>query len=390
MAAKYHGLQIVALSEPHKKKELAAIDSAIDMKFVPHSFSQGRPFIMKTHYVRWTGLVRHVAIAVGLCTALSATSVLAADVKKITIRFAGTLPVAHHITKAQEHFKKLVEEASKGNITVQVYPAGQLYKDVDLVDVIPKGSVEMAVANLGQWAGLVPQIAVFDLMGTWENQAHFYRTQDDSVVRDVIAKAMEKKNVLLLNTIDYGEGTYITNKPLKKLADFKGMRIRASTEYNTLQVLALGGASSLLSSAEVYQGLSLGTIDGAITGPSSFIARKLFEVAKYDMRNVWGRGNFGTVASLKWWNTLPADVKAILVTAGKDTEAWSRKAASEADTQAWDKLALIPSNVIYTVDPVEFAEWAKIMMPPQHKQFKERAGKDGDLLLERIEALRKL
>jgi len=329
-------------------------------------------------------------MAAGLCMALSTTSVLAADAKKITIRFAGTLPVAHHITKAQEHFKKLVEEASKGNITVQVYPAGQLYKDVDLVDVIPKGSIEMAVANLGQWAGLVPQVALFDLTGIWENQAHFYRTQDDSVVRDVIAKAMANKNVLLLNTIDYGEGTYITNKPLKKLADFKGMRIRASTEYNTIQVLALGGASSLISSAEVYQGLSLGTIDGAITGPSSFIARKLYEVAKYDMRNFGGRGNFGTVVNLKWWNGLPSDVKEILTKAGKDTEAWSRKAAQEADAQAWEKLALIPGNVIYTVDAAEFAGWTKIMLPPQLKLFREGAGKDGDLLLERIEAQRKL
>jgi C4-dicarboxylate-binding protein DctP len=344
---------------------------------------------MKIYLGRWITLTHRVALAAGLCMALSATSVLAADAKKITIRFAGTLPVAHHITKSQEHFKKLVEEASNGNITVQVYPAGQLYKDFDLVDVIPKGSVEMAIANLGQWAGLVPEVAVFDLMGTWESQAHFYRTQDDSVVRDIIAKAMEKKNVLLLNTIDYGEGTYITNKPLKKMEDFKGMRIRASTEYNTIQVLALGGASSLLSSAEVYQGLSLGTIDGAITGPSSFIARKLYEVAKYDMRNIQGRGNFGTVVSLKWWNTLPADVKAILTKAGKDTEAWSRKAASEADTQAWDKLALIPSNVVYTVDAEEFAHWKKIMLPPQYKQFNERAGKNSDILLERIEALRK-
>lgn len=345
---------------------------------------------MKIHFIPLTTLTRHIAMVAGLCMTLSITPVVAADAKKITIRFAGTLPVAHHITKSQEHFKKLVEEASKGNITVQVYPAGQLYKDIDLVDVIPKGSVEMAIANLGQWAGLVPQVAIFDLMGSWDSQAHFYRTQDDGVVRNVIAKAMEKQNALLLNTIDYGEGTYITNKPLKKLADFKGMRIRASTEYNTLQVLALGGASSLLSSAEVYQGLSLGTIDGAITGPSSFIARKLYEVAKYDMRNTWGRGNFGTVVSLKWWNNLPADAKEILTKAGKDTEAWSRKAASEADAQAWDKLAVIPSNVIYTVDPTEFSEWTKIMIPPQHKQFKERAGKDADLLLERLEAQRKL
>lgn len=328
-----------------------------------------------------------VAIAVGLN--FMANPVAAAEMKKMTIRFAGTLPVAHHVTKAQEVFKKIVEEGSGGRITVQVYPAGQLYKDTDLVDVVPRGTVEMAVANLGQWSGLVPQVAIFDITGSWEGREHFYRTQDDAKVREIIGKAMEKRNTRLLNTIDYGEGAYITNKPIKKLEDFKGMRIRASTEYNTIQVQALGGASSVLSSAEVYQGLSLGTIDGAITGPSSFISRKLYEVAKYDMHAPMGYGNFGTVVSLRWWNNLPADVKELLTKAGREAELWSRKAATEADTQSWEKLAAIPGNVVYTVDPEEFGRWRKVFLPPQIKLFKERTGKDADSLMERVDALRK-
>lgn len=311
------------------------------------------------------------------------------DGKKMTIRFAGTLPVAHHISKAQEHFKRLVEERTNGRVTVQVYPAGQLYKDVDLVDVVPKGSIEMGLANLGQWSGLVPQVAVFDVTGIWDSRDHFYRAQDDKAVRDVIGKAMEKKSVFLLNTIDYGEGTYITNKPLKKLEDFKGMRIRASTEYNTIQVQALGGASSLISSAEVYQGLSLGTIDGAITGPSSFISRKLHEVAKYDMKVAQGFGNFGTVVSLRWWNSLAPDLKDVLLKAGRETELWSRKAAQEADSQAWAKLAEIPGNNVYTVDKAELDRWNKLTIPPQMKLLRERAGKDADVLLEGVEAARK-
>ncbi|HJV79691.1 TRAP transporter substrate-binding protein DctP [Noviherbaspirillum sp.] len=341
---------------------------------------------MKTNtHVRLT--LKGLVAAVGLCLALPSMSAYAAD-KKIMIRFAGTLPVAHHITKTQEYFKKLVEERSNGRITVQVYPAGQLYKDVDLVDVIPKGSVEMAIANLGQWSGLVPQLAIFDLTGNWSGREHFYRSQDDSKVREVIARAMEKRDTHLLNTIDYGEGTYITNKPLKTLEDFKGMRIRASTEYNTIQVQTLGGASSLISSAEIYQGLSLGTIDGAITGPSSFISRKLYEVAKYDMNSSQGYGNFGTVVSLKWWNSLPPDVKDLLTKAGKEAEAWCRKSAQAADAAAWEKLSSIPGNVVYKVEPAELARWAKIMLPPQMKLYRERAGKDADILLERIEALR--
>lgn len=342
---------------------------------------------MSTYLAKWSKFTGVAAAVLGL--GLASLSAQATEMKKMTIRFAGTLPVAHHITKAQEVFKKLVEERSNGKITVQVFPAGQLYKDTDLVDVVPRGSIEMAVANLGQWAGLVPQIAIFDVTGNWSDREHFYRTQDDSTIRSIVGKAMAAKNVHLLNTIDYGEGTYITNKALKTMEDFKGMRIRASTEYNTIQVHTLGGASSLISSAEVYQGLSLGTIDGAITGPSSFVSRKLYEVAKYNMKGSMGYGNFGTVVSLKWWNGLPADVKDLLTKAGAETEAWCRKAAQEADAKAWEKLESIPGNVVYTVAPEEKARWAKLIIPPQAKLLKERAGKDADALLARVEALRK-
>lgn len=343
---------------------------------------------MKTFLGRWVTPTGLVAAITGLCIALSAASVQAADAKPITIRFAGTLPVAHHITKSQYFFKKLVEERSNGRIKVQVYPAGQLYKDLDLVDVIPSGSVEMAIANLGQWSGLIPQLAIFDLSGAWADQAHFYRMLDDQVVQDVIAKGMKKNNVVLLNFIDYGASSCISKKPLNKLGDFKGLRIRASTEYNTIQVKALGGASAVLSAPEVYQALSLGTIDGAMTGPTAMVARKLYEVANYEMRNVLGFGNFGTVVNLKWWNSLPADMQDVLKKAGQDTQAWTRKASQEADVKAWDKLSAIPGNHVYTVEPGEFARWAKIVLPPQTVVMKERAGKDGEVLLGRVEALR--
>jgi C4-dicarboxylate-binding protein DctP len=228
----------------------------------------------------------------------------------------------------------------------------------------------------------------FDLSSNWDTREHFYRTQDDQVIKDVIAKAMAQKGVYLLNSIDYGEGAFISNKPLKTAEDFKGMRIRASTEYNTIQVQALGGASSLITSAEVYQGLSLGTIDGAIAGPSSFISRKLYEVAKYDMNNTLAFGNFGIVVNLKWWNGLPADVKELLTKSGNEVQTWARKASQEADKQAWDRLGTIPGNVVYKVDAAELKRWRDITLPPQFDLFRKRAGADADVLLKRVDSLR--
>src|SRR5512136_1112205 len=51
---------------------------------------------------------------------------------EITLRFAGNLPVNHHITRSQELYAKLVSEKTNGKVKIEVYPAGQLFSDKDL------------------------------------------------------------------------------------------------------------------------------------------------------------------------------------------------------------------------------------------------------------------
>jgi TRAP-type C4-dicarboxylate transport system substrate-binding protein len=80
--------------------------------------------------------------------------------EKITLKMVGTLPIQHHITKASEVFKNAVEKNSNGKIEIQFYPAQQLYNDKDVVNVLPKGGVEMGVVQLDFWTGLVPSASL--------------------------------------------------------------------------------------------------------------------------------------------------------------------------------------------------------------------------------------
>src|SRR3546814_20275642 len=83
-----------------------------------------------------------------------------ADEPSQKIRIIGTLPLKSYATTALQNFKKDVQKGTDSKLEVDIFPAGQLYNDVDAVKVIPTGAVDMGVVNLDFWTGLVPSAGI--------------------------------------------------------------------------------------------------------------------------------------------------------------------------------------------------------------------------------------
>jgi TRAP-type C4-dicarboxylate transport system substrate-binding protein len=314
-----------------------------------------------------------------------------APAEKITLRFPGTLPLEHHITKAQEMFKKLVEERTNGQVTIEIYPAGQLYTDKDLVDVVPRGGVEMAEVNTGMWTGLVPELGLFDIMSYYENPQHVYRCQDDPEIRAVMEKSLEQKaNVKLIGWLAYTGRGPLTVKPVEKMEDWKGLKIRAHSEWCSYWLKALGASPIVMSSAEVYQALQRKTIDGVISGGTSYVQRKLYETAKYGVGNIsLAEGIFAIMMNKNTWAKLPKDVQDVLLQAAKETTVWCRQEAQKQEEESWKQLAAMPDFHVVKLSDQEIKRWQKATVAPQQEIFSNRVGKDvAEKLYARVEALR--
>lgn len=312
---------------------------------------------------------------------------------KYELRFVGTLPVQHHCSQAQDYFKKLVEEKSNGKVQIQVYPAGQLYTDKDLVDVVPRGGVDLAYINSGMWTGLVPELAFMEFLTLYKDADHWWRVNaEDTEVRKLYADALEKKaNTKFLGWLAYGSySELISKKPVKTMTDFKGMRIRAVTEYHNYFLHGIGATSSTISSAEVYQGLQRGVLDGVMTGPTSMVTRKLYESAKYVTRFNFHDVGFMIVASLDCWKKLPKDVQNIILEAVQETEKWCREESKKVNEKDWKTLEQMSDVKIYPFPQEELKKLRDAGLPPQIEKYKERIGDARlvDHLLAVVEKLR--
>ena len=310
--------------------------------------------------------------------------------EKIVLKMVGTLPIQHHVTKASEVFKNAIEKNSNGKIEVQFYPAQQLYNDKDVVNVLPKGGVEMAVVQLDFWTGLVPSASLPYFPTYFSDYNHYWAILEGEPGKIIGQDFEEKANCKILSWLDYGEIEVISKKPIKSIEDFKGLRTRGYGENATTWLKAVGAAPVSMSSGEVYQALQRGTLDGALSGPTSFHERKWFEVAKNMTESAIQPSIVYAVAvNLEAWKKLSPDLQKVLQDAAKEAREYNKKACADENKKAREEL----KKLGMTANPIsgeELAKWRAKGVPALIDNYKQRVGTEkAQKILDAAEALRK-
>jgi tripartite ATP-independent transporter DctP family solute receptor len=327
-------------------------------------------------------------VILGICSFVLGIGILPAGAAnpEITLRFAGNLPVTHHITRSQEVYAKLVAEKTKGRVKVEVYPAGQLLSDKDLLRALPAGAVDMGEVTCAQWTGIVPLWMFLDLTLYFKDRAHWHRVMDSEVGEMLRHEFDGKSGVKLLYWMDFGSSANAMKMPIRTLEDFKGKRIRATGEIILEALKALGAAPVYLGGGEVYMALQRGTIDGANTGISSIAERKHYEVTKHLVLPDMTLGMFAALINKKKWDSLPPDIQKAMTEAAEEARKWTRNECEKVDVES---LALLKEKGMEIYDPPEKekARWREACKPLQDL-FVKRAGDKAKVILEMSEKLR--
>jgi len=270
---------------------------------------------------------------------------------------AGTLPVQHHLTKALEMYKEIAEKKSGGQIEMQIYPAQQLYSDKDLVNALPKGACEGALFNSDMWSGLVKSVGPVFFPGYFQKRDLFYKFFD-SEAWQIIKKDFENQgNIKVLSMVELGTGGLISKKPIRKLDELKGQRIRAYGEYTAIFLQAQGAAPVVMSSGDMYLALQRGTLDAILSSTSAIVDRKLYEVGKY----MWEKDTtfslpFLMAFNLDFWKKLPPHLQKILADGAIEVQEWSKEYTLTSDND-YKKVLKEKGVTFVSIDP---EEWQKI------------------------------
>ncbi len=203
-----------------------------------------------------------------------------------------------------------LKKRSDGRITYTMYAGAALGKGPEHFDIVKNGLADMGYFTATWTPGRFPLTDVLS-MAAWVDGKDLATNIGNEVYEKVLKNEFKDVKVLELNGCI--QSFVWTTKPIRKLEDLKGKKIRSPGGMQTLYIKALGAEPVFMPLSDVYQAMETGRIDGLVTCPPLVLAFKLYEVAKYGVKATFGCVSEGVVMNLKTWEKTPPDLQKIIM-----------------------------------------------------------------------------
>lgn len=267
-----------------------------------------------------------------LVTILFVLAVVPTAGAAIVLKCGTSTQPSHIYNRAVEHFEKIVEKESNGEIDVQIFPAAQLGSERDLVEGLQLGSVEMTLTSTGPLGNFVPQVKLFNLPFLFKDRESCYKVLDGKIGSD-IADLFQRVGIRSLGWFENGFRNITNSKrPIKTPADMEGLKIRVmEDDVFILTMKALGASPLPMAFGELYTALEQKTVDAQENPLAVIHSSRFFEVQKYLAMT----GHFYSPAMLligqTAWAKLSPEHQEIITEAAKSARDYERKISMEAD-----------------------------------------------------------
>lgn len=317
-----------------------------------------------------------------LAAALAATTSVASA--ETTLRLSHWLPATHPMHDSIVAWGKAIEEASGGELTLEIYPAQQLGAAPDHYDMARDGIVDIGYVNPGYTAGRFP---IYELTGVP------FQANDGPKAGKAIHEFYENGgyaekemgDVYFCLVNPHNPGRFHANTEIKVPADVKGLSVRPAHSTMARFVNSLGGSSVQVPAPEAREALARGSAD-AVTFP--YEAMKIFNIAE----------------ETKFHNDMPLYLSAQVMLLNKAsydglsdeqrtiidnhcTPEWSKRFSAgwaDYDNGVREEIMNNPEHTVYTPTAEEVQLWRDAAVPTLEawKEDVKAKGYDADTVLE--------
>ena len=279
-------------------------------------------------------------------------------------------------------FAAEVEKRTKGQLKFEVYPNGSLVKTFSQFGAIRKGTLDMSVLPLAYGGGEVPEmnLGLMPALVTSYDQGLRWKT---APIGKEFEKILDDKGIKILTWVWQAGGIASKANPIVSPDDAKGMKVRGGSKEMDLMIKGAGGAVTNVPSNEIYNAMSSGVLDAALTSSTSLISFRLAENAKSvtTARNkaIWFMLE-PLVISKETWNKLTPEQQKIMMEVGASLETFAKESAMADDKELANVFAKAGAKVV-DMDEASFLKWQAIARDTAYKDFATNV-KNGQQLLD--------
>ena len=290
----------------------------------------------------------------------SAFALGAAQVEARDFRSADVHPQDYPTVMTVKKIGEIVSQKTNGKYNIKVFGNSSLGSEKDTVEQVKIGALDMVRVSTAAFHGIIPETMVPSFPFIFRDINHFRKAMAGPA-GDKILAAFEKHGFIGLALWESGARSIYAKKPVRNLADVKGMKIRVQQSDLWVSLAqAMGANPTPIPMAEVYTALKTGLVDAAENNYPSYETAKHYDAAPVYSETQHVMSPEVIVFSKKVWDTLTKEEQAIIRAAAKETvpyyiDLWSKKEQASKDIT-------IKAGAQYVTD-VNKAEFVAVMKP---------------------------
>jgi tripartite ATP-independent transporter DctP family solute receptor len=317
-----------------------------------------------------------------LKTLLLSAACFAFSAQSTEFRSSDVHPDDYPTVLAVRHMSEELSKASNGKHTIKVFSKSVLGSEKDTIEQTKLGALAMTRVNVAPMNNICAATIVPTMPFLFRSTEHMRKVLDGAI-GDEILKDCEAQGFVGLAFYDSGaRSIYTVKKPIKSVADTKGLKVRVQQSDLWVSLLeAMGSNATPMPYGEVYTALKTGLIDAAENNYPSYESSRHFEVAKFYNKTEHSMAPEILLFSKKVWDTLSADEQKQIRAAAKESVVYMRKVWDERETKS---LALVKAGGAEIID-VEKTGFQSAMKPVYDKYLKDPKLQD---MVKRINAVK--
>jgi tripartite ATP-independent transporter DctP family solute receptor len=262
-----------------------------------------------------TMIVAMLTVSVFLCISLAGTAESAPKV----MRVGHIQSTDHPYQKGLEKFRDLVKEKTNGEIEVRIFPMAQLGSGPTQIQSVKMGTLESFIEGAGMYANLVGEYAIFTAAYVFDRE-DVYKVLDGPIGKELNEDLIKRHGIRMLCTSwERGPRHLLSKRPVLKVADVKGLKLRVPQDVTFLVSWKMLGASPTpINMGELYLALQQGIVEAEENPLETHYTQKFYEAAKHLSLTAHVIENAGFSVNEKWFQGLTKAQQNALSEAAKE------------------------------------------------------------------------
>jgi tripartite ATP-independent transporter DctP family solute receptor len=291
----------------------------------------------------------------------------------------------HAFTKALVRFQELVDKYSGKKTTWALHKNSELGLEKQYFEYMAQGkAVDYAIVSPAHMSTFSKAAPFIDAPFLFRDLAHWNKVLDADLLKPVADEINQKAEVMLIGYAGGGTRNIFVNKPVRNLAEIKGLKVRVQGAPIWSKTFAAAGmAPTVIAYNEVYNAIQNGVIAAGENEAAGVESMKFFEVAPHLAMTQHAITIRPICFSTKTFNKLDKGMQAAVLKAGKEAGAYGRQVESSEDSAKLD--ALEKAGKLKRVPFADRAQMKKLVDPVMIEYAKEIGASE---LLAKINAVK--